>query len=45
MGFTDVENLSEPIMYQSQRYGFGEGWVAAVNVMDIPEESPFRIPE
>ena len=29
MGFTDVENSTEPVMFQSWKYGFEEGWMAA----------------
>ena len=32
-------------MFQSRRYGFGEEWMAAVNALGVPEESPFRILE
>lgn len=45
MGFADAESWSEPVMFQSWRYGFGEGWMATVNALGIPEESPFRILE
>ena len=42
MGFTDAENSVEPIIYQSQRHGFGEGWVATLQVMGVPDDSPLR---
>ena len=45
LGFADAENSSDPIMFQSQRYGFGEGWMAAVTALSVLEESPFRNPE
>ena len=45
MGFTDVKNLSELVMYQSRRYGFNKGWMAAVNAMGVLEESLFKIPK
>ena len=45
MGFIDVKNLSELVMYQSRRYGFNKGWMAAVNAMGVLEESPFKIPK
>ena len=45
MGFTDDENLSEPVMFQSRRYGFYEGWMAAMNAIGVPEESLLRILE
>lgn len=42
MEFMDAENSSEPIMFQSRRYGFGDGWMAVVNALGVSEESPFR---
>lgn len=44
MGFADAENSSKPIMLESWRYGFKEGWIAAVNALGLPEDSPFRDP-
>lgn len=44
-GFTNTENLAELIMFQSWRYEFGEGWMAAVLAMGVPEDSPFRNPD
>lgn len=35
VGFTDAENFVEPIIYQSQRHGFGKRWVAALQVMGV----------
>lgn len=45
MGFVDVENSGECIILESRCYGFGEGWMAAVNALDLLEESPFKDPE
>ena len=45
MAFANAENSREPIMVESQRYGFGEGWMAAVNAMGLLEDSAFRDPE
>ena len=45
MGFTNAENSNEPIMFESWCYRFSEGWMAAVNVLDLPENSPSRDPE
>ena len=44
-GFTDVENFVEPIIYQLWCHGFGEGWVAALQAMGVPDDSPLRNPE
>ena len=35
----------EPIVHQSQRHGFGEGWIAALQAIGVPDDSPFRNPE
>lgn len=45
MGFADVENSCEPIMFQTRRYGFEEGLLVAMAVLSVPEESPFRNPD
>nr|POE74101.1 hypothetical protein CFP56_67871 [Quercus suber] len=42
MGFAGVENSTERIMFESQRYGFGEGWMATVNTLGVPKDSHFR---
>lgn len=45
MGFADAENSSKPIMRESRRYRFGEGWMAAVNALGLPEEFAFKDPK
>ena len=45
MGFADAENSSEPIMLESRRYGFREGWMAAINALGLLEDSTFRDPD
>nr|POE97561.1 hypothetical protein CFP56_17080 [Quercus suber] len=45
MGFNDVENSVEPIMFQNRNYRFDEGWMAAVTAIGLPEVSPFRNPD
>lgn len=45
MGFADAEGSSEPVMFQSRRYGFGKGWMAAANALGVLKESLFRILE
>lgn len=42
MGFNDVENFAKPVMFKKRKYGFGEGWLAAVMAMGVPEDSPLR---
>ena len=41
-GFADAENSIELIIYQSRRYGFGEGWMAALQVMGVLDDSLLR---
>ena len=41
-GFTDAKNSVEPIIYQSRRYGFGEGWMVALQVMGVLDDSLLR---
>lgn len=45
MGFADAENSSDPIMLESRLYGFGEGWMAAMNALGLPEDSSFKDPD
>lgn len=42
MGFKDSENSVEAIIFQARRLGFLEGWMAAVDVVGVPEGSSFR---
>ena len=45
MGFNDVENSAKPIMFENQKYGLGEGWLAIVIAMGVLEDSPLRNPD
>ena len=45
IGFVDTMNLVEPIIYQSRRYGFDKGWMAALQVMGVPDDSPLKNPD
>ena len=45
MGFADVENSVEPIIFQAWRHGFDEGWMAALQVIEVVDDSPLRNPE
>ena len=40
--FADVENSIELIIYQSRRYGFDEGWMAALQVIGVLDDSLLR---
>ena len=42
--FTDAENSVELVMFQSRRYGFGKGWMAALVAVGVPEDSPPKNP-
>lgn len=42
IGFNDAKNSVEPIMFENKKYGFGEGWIAAMMAMGLPEDSLFR---
>lgn len=41
-GFKDTENSVRLVIFQARKFGFMEGWMAAVNVVGLPENSPFR---
>ena len=43
-GFTDAENSAEPIILEARKRGFGEGWLVALQVLGVPEDSPLRNP-
>ena len=45
MGFNDAENSAKPIMFENQKYGLGEGWLAIVIAMGVQEDSPLRNPD
>lgn len=44
-GFVDAENSVEPIVYQARWHGVGEGWMAALQAMRIPDDSTLRNPD
>ena len=44
-GFVDVENSMKPINRQAQRLSFGEGWLATLQAMGVPKDSPLRNPD
>ena len=41
-GFADVENSVEPIVHQTKSHGFRVGWLAALQAMGVPKDSPLR---
>ena len=43
-GFADAEKSVELVVYQTRLHGFREGWLAALQVMGVAEDSPLRDP-
>ena len=43
-GFTDEEKSVEPVINEARKLAFGEGWLAALQVMEVLEDSPLRDP-
>ena len=41
-GFADAENSVKPIIHQARRHRFGKGWLAALQVMGVAEDSSLR---
>ena len=44
-GFVEVENSMEPIVYQARRHGFEGGWMAALQAMEVLDDSLLRNPK
>lgn len=44
-GFANTEKSVEPVVHQARLHGFKEGWLAALRVMGVLEDSPLRNPE
>lgn len=42
MGFQGAQNSAGTIILQAWKFRFVEGWMAAVNVIGLPNTSPFR---
>ena len=43
-GFVDVENSVEPVINEARKLAFKEGWLAALQAVGVPEDSPLRDP-
>ena len=43
-GFADVENLVDPIIHEAWKLAFEEGWLAALQALGVPKDSPLRNP-
>ena len=44
-GLTDAKNSVEPIVHQARVQGFEEGWLAALQALGVPKDSPLRNPK
>ena len=42
VGFTNAEKSVEPVVLQAWLNGFEEGWLVALQVMGVAEDSPLR---
>ena len=43
-GFADAENSVEPVIKEARRLAFEEGWLAALQALGVPKDSPLRDP-
>ena len=43
-GFADAKNGVEPIVMQAWQLSFQDGWMAALQALRVPEDSPLRGP-
>ena len=43
-GFADAEKGVEPVVMQARQLSFQEGWMAALQALRVPEDSPLRGP-
>ena len=43
-GFDDAKNLAELVIQEAQKLAFGEGWLAALRVLGVSEDSSLRDP-
>ena len=43
-GFADAKNSIELVINEAWKLAFGEGWLAALQAMGVPKDSPLRDP-
>ena len=43
-GFVDTEISMEPVIKEARRLAFEEGWLATLQALRVPEDSPLRDP-
>ena len=41
-GFRDAKNSVGPVIFQAQKFGFMEGWMATINAISLLDTYPFR---
>lgn len=44
MGFIDAENSLGLVVFEAWRLGSNQGWMAAVDALNLPTTSPFKDP-
>lgn len=44
-GFAGAENFMEPVIHEARTHGFRDGWLAALQAMGAPGDSPLWNPE
>ena len=44
-GFVEAKNSVEPVVNQARKVGFEAGWLATLQVLGVPEDSPLRDPD
>lgn len=43
--FTDTENSAESIVHEERKLGFQESWMATLQAIGVPNDSPLRNPK
>ena len=43
-GFVDAEKGVEPVVMQARQLSFQEGWIAALQALEVPKDSPLKDP-
>ena len=43
-GFADAENSAESVVNEAQKLGFKDGWLATLQALKVPTDSPLRDP-
>ena len=43
-GFADIKNYAKPVILEARKLGFEEGWLATLQALGVPKDSPLRNP-